>query len=63
MGLDIKADPNVFGKGDTTGVQLGKAIEAALNKVTNKFRDTLKTQVTTEQLAKERIVPQKPKTQ
>lgn len=55
MGLDIKADPKVFGEGDTSGAKLGKAIEAALHKVTNKFRDTLKTEVTKEELAKEKI--------
>ena len=55
MGLDIKADPKVFGNGDTSGAQLAKAIEAAMQKVTNKYRDTLKTEVTKEQLAKEKI--------
>ena len=56
MGLDIKADPKVFGKGDTTGVQLGKAIETALRKVTNEFRDVLKTEATKEELAADKIV-------
>jgi len=59
LGLDIKADPKVFGNGDTTGVQLGKAIHAALNTVTNKFRDTLKKEISKEDLSNERIIKKK----
>jgi len=55
LGLDIKADPKTFGKGDLSGKELSSAIQAALYRVTNKFRDTLKKEVTKEELAAKRI--------
>ena len=59
MGLDIKADPKVFGDGDHTGIKVGQAIQTALLKVSNKFRDTLAQETTTAELAKERIPEKK----
>lgn len=55
MGLDIKADPKVFGEGDVSGKKLEQAVSTALLTISNKYRDTLKEKETTSELANERI--------
>lgn len=55
MGLDIKADPKIFGKGDLTGEKLNQAIQAVLLNVSNKFRNHLSTTTTKSELSNRKI--------
>lgn len=55
MGLDIKADPKVFGKGDLTGEKLDLAIRTALLNVSNKFRKTLSNTYSPDEISDKKI--------